>query len=178
MPAISIKIKNATLVAKKYERLRKAVPEISRQRLYATALAIVADMKEVAPKPTYPIQWDSERQRIAYFATDAFTLKGRRPNGYVNKNIPYKRTGRYVKAWKVVKSPAGRGPAAAGYLVVNPLEHAYHIGGKSSGKKQSRIHRERWNLFRERMDYHVARLPKTVISHIKVTAHREGFIVQ
>src|SRR5690554_5857723 len=38
----------------------------------------------------YPIQWTSERQRMAFFATDGF-----------GQGIPTRRTGDLVKAWRV-----------------------------------------------------------------------------
>lgn len=41
-------------------------------------------------KVKYPIQWTSEKQRRAFFATDGF-----------GHGIPYKRTGGLVKSWHV-----------------------------------------------------------------------------
>lgn len=44
----------------------------------------------------YPIQWTSERQRKAFFATDGF-----------GAGIPYRRTGRLRDAWRVVSDVQG-----------------------------------------------------------------------
>lgn len=51
-----------------------------------------AVMEQVAPYPgpvRYPIEWQSERQRRAFFATDGF-----------GSGIPYQRTGRLYAGWR------------------------------------------------------------------------------
>jgi len=159
MPFLSLKIvPPATLVAKRFERLRKKIPLVSRQRLYDTAVAIRSKMKEPGKKPTYPIQWDSVRQRKAFFASDGF-----------GRGIPTKRSGDYAKAWKVIKREDG-------YDVGNPLAHAKYIGGtaRSTGR-QSRIHRGRWNLFKIVKDRFIKKLPLTVKRVLKEIARQEGF---
>ena len=168
MPILSLKIKNAVLVRKGLEHLRKAIPEISRQRLYDAALEIRRTMKEPGTEaPSYPpawVKWDSAKQRRAFFATDGF-----------GGGIPYKRKGTYEANWKIEKSPAGSRPASEGYHLVNSLEYAKFIGGTARGARQSRIHKDRWNVFRKVADRIVAKLPKTVIRSLQVIARREGF---
>ena len=177
MPILSLKIKNAVLVHKGLEHLRKAIPEISRQRLYDAAAEIRDAMKEAGIEPTYPIHWDSVKQRKAFFASDGFTKPRdwKRPKGYVNTSIPYKRKGTYEKAWKIEKSPAGKAPASEGYHLVNALEYAKYIGGTARGARQSRIHKGRWNVFRKVADRIIAKLPKTVIRSLQIIARKEGF---
>lgn len=170
MPAISLQV-TSKIVRKGLENLRKQIPLISRARIFETANAIRKEMSEASPKPTYPIKWDSDKQRIAYFATDAFTIKGRRPKGYKNTHIPWKRTHRTRKAWKVIRTETG-------YDVFNPLAHSQYIYGRSSGKGQSNIHKDRAKLFREVYQRNVAKLPKTVVANLKITARREGFTVK
>lgn len=160
----------ASLVQKRFERLRKKIPLISRQRIYDAAIEIRKRMKKVGKKPTYPIQWDSEKQRKAFFAT-----KGTFIRGYDGPSkIPTKRTGEYVRAWKVI--PVLKSPADVGYDVGNPLSHAKYIGGTvRSTRRQSRIHRGRWPLFKEAIDAVVKRLPKSVKRSLQQIARQEGF---
>lgn len=165
--AIGLKIKsNARIVVKSLERLRKAIPEISRKRLYDAAVEVRAEMKEPGADPIYPIHWDSDKQRRAYFATDGF-----------GAGIPYKRKGTYEKNWKVVPI-GGSNPTAQGYDVVNDLPQARYIAGTSRGAKQSNIHKGRWNVFREVFDRVVAKLPKTVQRSVATVARQIGFKVK
>lgn len=170
MPAVSLQV-TSKLVRKGLENLRKKIPLISRTRIYEVAKAIRKEMSAVVPKPTYPIKWDSVKQRIAYFATDAFTIKGRRPKGYKNTHIPYKRTHATRKAWKVIKTETG-------YDVFNPLSHSQYLYGRASGAGQSNIHKNRAPIFREVYERHVATLPKKVVTNLKTIARREGFVVK
>ena len=164
MPFLSIEIiPPAKLVQKRFERLRRKIPLISRQRMYDAAVEIRKIMKEPGQPPTYPIKWDSVRQRKAFFATDGF-----------GRGIPTKRTGEYTKAWKVIA--VEKSPADVGYDIGNPLSHAKYIGGTvRSVKRQSRIHRGRWNLFKLAIDRVVAKLPRKVRESIKQIARQEGF---
>jgi hypothetical protein len=70
----------------------------------------------------YPIQWTSEKQRKAFFATDGF-----------GHGIPYKRTGQLMRSWEVVTdvtrdgmwmSVRNRAPAAP--FVVGGWQQGYH----------------------------------------------------
>jgi len=169
MPFISLKIvPPASIVAKRFERLRKKIPLVSRQRLYDAAVEIRKKMKEPGKPPVYPINWDSEKQRKAFFAT-----KGTFIRGYDGPSkIPTKRTNEYIKNWKVIKRDDG-------YDVGNPLAHSKYIGGSArSVRRQSRIHRGRWNLFMVVKDRVIKRLPKTVKRVLKEIARQEGFGVK
>lgn len=162
MPFISLKIDPpATLVAKRFERLRKKIPLVSRQRLYDAAVEIRKTMKKPGTKPTYPIQWDTPKQRRAFFASDGF-----------GRGIPTRRSNEYTKAWQVIKREDG-------YDVGNPLAHSKYIGGTArSTRRQSKIHRGRWNLFKVVKDKVIKRLPKTVKRVLKEIARQEGFGVK
>jgi len=159
MPFLSLKIiPPARLVQKRFERLRRKIPLISRQRIYDTAVAIRKVMKEPGQKPTYPIKWDSVKQRKAFFASDGF-----------GRGIPTKRSGEYQKGWQVIK-------AENGYDVGNPLAHSKYIGGTArSANRQSNIHRGRWNLFRDAIDRFIGKLPKKVKESLQQIARQEGF---
>lgn len=162
MPFLSIKIvPPASIVAKRFERLRKKIPLVSRQRLYDAAVEIRKTMKMPGSKPIYPIQWDTPRQRRAFFATDGF-----------GRGIPTKRSKEYIRGWQVIKREDG-------YDVGNPLAHAKYIGGTArSTSRQSKIHRGRWNLFKVVKDKVLKGLPKTVKRVLKEIARQEGFGVK
>jgi len=78
-----------------------------------------------APKPSYPIPWQSEKQRKAYFATKGF-----------GRGIPSKRTGK-VRAWKARFVKRG-----GSYVIeaVNPVSYARYV----YGPQQQRMHAGRW----------------------------------
>ena len=162
MPFLSLKITPpSTLVAKRFERLRRKIPIVSRLRLYKAAVAIRHAMKQPGKPPTYPIQWDTPKQRRAFFASDGF-----------GRGIPTKQTGEYTKGWQVIKQ-------VDGYDVGNPLAHSKYIGGSARSKRrQSKIHRGRWPLLVEVKDKVISKLPKAVKRVLKEIARREGFGVK
>lgn len=60
------------------------------QRVNKITPLILRDIRNAPPRPKYPIEWQSERQRRAFFATDGF-----------GRGIPYRRTGRVQASWQV-----------------------------------------------------------------------------
>jgi len=159
MPFLSVKIiPPVRLVQKRLERLRRKIPLVSQQRIYNVAVAIRHAMKQVGSAVSYPIKWDSIRQRKAFFASNGF-----------GGGIPTKRSGRYVKEWQIIKTELG-------YDVGNPLSHSKFIGGtaRSTGR-QSRIHKGRWPLFKIAIEKAVKKLPKAVKNSIQQIARQEGF---
>lgn len=85
--------------------------------------SLLDDLLSFTPGPVrYPIQWTSERQRRAYFATDGF-----------GHGIPYRRTGRLVSAWRLRRyfSRAGNlititNDADPGFVIGNPARPELH----------------------------------------------------
>jgi hypothetical protein len=104
----------------------------------------------VEGKPvTHPVQWDSERQRRAFFATGGF-----------GKGIPYRRQNRYRFGWQDQMEPFGaslhnESPAGA-------------IGGLASGW-QSRIHRGRWPYLLDVLFDELSKVPAEVSKRLKYT---------
>lgn len=49
---------------------------------------LLDELKHAPAKPKYPIEWQSEKQRRAFFATNGF-----------GGGIPYKRTGKLTRSW-------------------------------------------------------------------------------
>lgn len=95
----------------------------------------LAELQVEPGKPNYPIQWQSEKQRRAFFATDGF-----------GGGIPHVRTHDLSKAWMIVKTATG------GDIVVqiaNPRPEAKFVYGSLSytnpGRFQQRMHQGRWD---------------------------------
>lgn len=153
MANLTIKV-NGQLVRHGLQNLGDEIPKISRLVIYRRAQAIQQGMKKPGPKPTYPIQWDSEKQRKAFFATKGF-----------GKGIPYKRTGDYTAQWKVDKL------GDIGYRVSNFSFPARHVGGDEFGKS-SRIHKGRWPNFRKTIDLELKTLPEEIRKEIVVAIQR------
>lgn len=158
MPQISLKVSsNAKLVAKRFENLRKSIPQIGKSRMQEAAREIQRRLRIPGKSPTYPINWDSDRQRIAFFASNGF-----------GGGIPHIRTGQSALGWKIVPLPNG-------YRIENNKKSrkiakvrgsgkpfAVYIWGDARGMGQSNIHKGRWPLFRDIVDAVVRRLPKSV----------------
>lgn len=159
MPFLSVKIiPPAQLIQKRFERLRRQIPLVSRKRMYDAMVAIRHQMKQPGAKPNYPIPWDSPGQQKVFFASDGF-----------GRGIPTRRSNDYIKGWQVIRTENG-------YDVGNPLAHAKYIGGTArSTSRQSRIHRGRWNLFKVVKDKVIAKLPKAVKESLQQIARQEGF---
>jgi hypothetical protein len=108
-------------------------------------------------RPTYPINWDSEKQRRAFFATKGF-----------GGGIPYARTGRYENAWRISRS-------GSGFVLENPSPQSIYISGDENARGQSRIHRGRWPLWALLVDEHLDDTSKDAERAIEREAQRLGF---
>lgn len=157
---VSIQIVNATRVRQGLENLKKEIPDIGAQRIYNTMFKAQTILKKPGKRVRYPIWWESEKQRRAFFATDGF-----------GKGIPYKRTGAYNAGFVIRRTPnASR--ASVGYTLINPVPYAKYVGGGASGTGQSTIHLDRWTLIRDAMDKAVGGLRQDVQEHITMVARR------
>lgn len=128
-------------------------------------LDIQRQMKVEGKPVTYPIQWDSERQRRFVMA------KLRAEN-----NLPYKRIGAYQRGWTVTKLPDGYSlsnthPAGAIGGTLN-VASGSGLGGGSFQSWQSRIHRGRWPALMPIVLQALVDLPKRVIERLKVKANK------
>jgi hypothetical protein len=78
------------IIRKNYESLLRRWQDSMRQlggnRLAARS---IAKLQTIPGPPVYPIDWTSERQRKAFFASDGF-----------GRGIPTKRTGQIVAEWE------------------------------------------------------------------------------
>lgn len=156
MPQISIKT-NLPQVKKNLENLAADIPEIGRGRIYGYTQRVLKRLKKPGRKITYPVNWDSEKQRIAFFASNGF-----------GSGIPYSRKGAYQKGWNTVKIENG-------YRIQNSTEGAKYIGGDAYGRRQSKIHKGRWLLLRDVVEQEAEKLPKEIRDSIITVARRKGF---
>jgi hypothetical protein len=154
---LSLRTIGADLVRQGLEDLGAEIPRIGQRRIYNTMLRVRSRLRQPAPRPRYPISWDSERQR-------RFVMALLREQG----GPPYRRSGRYEKGWNIVKT-------GTGYRIENNTPGALHIGGDHSGHGQSRIHEGRWPLFQRVVEDEVKGLPPDVESHISYYARQRGF---
>lgn len=116
--------------------------------LKASADDVKTRMSEPGKPIIYPVQWDSEKQRRAYFASNGF-----------GKGIPYNRTGAYSRSWTVDKNEAG--------AVLMAPHPAAAVGGFPGGW-QSRIHRNRWNYLTRILFDELGKLPDKFSNLFKV----------
>src|SRR5689334_9970305 len=78
-----------------YAQLLEHAPEVVNTRISATVNRmrdrLLQKFREEPGAVAYPIQWTSDRQRKAYFATNGF-----------GRGVPYSRTHDLVNAWKLL----------------------------------------------------------------------------
>lgn len=145
------------LVRQGLENFDNEIPQVGRQRIYLRMLRIKTRMSQPAPKPTYPIQWDSEKQKRAYFAS----------NGFGN-GIPYRRKGIIEKAWQLEKLEEG-------YRLANEQTGAFFVfGDMFQRKSQSTIHAGRWPLTKVIAFDELAQLPQEIQVDIEAAKKRSG----
>jgi len=106
-------------------------------------------MSEEGKPITYPVKWDSDKQRKAFFATDGF-----------GRGIPTTRTDNYRLGWKVDSMPNG-------FLLSNK-HPAGAIGGMPDSGWQSRIHRGRWNYLPKIVGQELKKLIPSVLENLRV----------
>lgn len=162
-PVVRFSLKNnAKLVRKGLENLRKAMPLIGKTRMKELATGIRNEMRKPGKKrPRWTgkpyIQWQTQKQRKAFFASDGF-----------GAGIPYRRKGVYERNWVVVSTTDG-------YDVGNKLPWARYIGGTAKSRRQQKMHKGYWRIFLDVVDKFVKKLPKSVKEHLVKTAKQQGF---
>ncbi len=152
---------NAGEIAKKItEVIRRAKVGVNRTA-ESSAREIARIMQRAGLPIRYPVDWDSEKQRKAFFATDGF-----------GRGIPYNRTGAYERGWTY-------SAISNGHQVANIGHNAMFLSGNPSGapigvsgKLQSNIHRNRWRLIKPVLDAVLARLPENLLKSIGVEVNR------
>lgn len=145
---------NVGLVRQGLEDLGAEIPKIGRRRIYNVMLRIRSELRKPGEPVTYPIKWDSERQRRAFFASDGF-----------GRGIPARRTGNYNARYRIIR-------ADNGYTIENTARYGRYVGGSAYGTGQSRIHAGRWLLMRDVVEAQVEELPQEIAAEIEMVARR------
>jgi len=154
------------IVADKFKRfLEGVVPAFEKsasEELQASMLDIQRQMQAEGKPVTYPIQWDSDKQRR--FVMAKLSEEG---------NLPYQRTGAYQRGWKVTSLPNGfaltnQHPAGAIGGTLGSSPSAQGFGNVSLKSWQSKIHRGRWPALLPVVLQAIADLPRRVIDRLTV----------
>lgn len=135
------------IVRQGLEDLSREIPRIGRQRIYEALRHAQGILKAAKSRPGSPIQWDTEKQRKAFFASDGF-----------GRGIPTRRTGRSNR-WDLVRS-------GDGWMLSNPTDYAGYLYGHYDGGGQSRIFRADYPLFQGVVENEVTALPPDIEQHI------------
>lgn len=154
MTQLSFQIKNAELVRMGLQTFEGEVPKVGRLQIYRAMQRAQKRLRKPGKKPTYPIPWDSLKQKRAFFATDGF-----------GGGIPYKRTGKIVAGWSIVKLDDG-------YRLINQVDGVKYVVGDAYGQSQSRIHQGRWEVYRDVVEQELEPLPQQVRQEISMVAKR------
>ena len=100
---------------------------------------IIDELSSTPPPAKKPIEWQSEKQRKAFFATDGF-----------GKGIPTKRTGKLQKGWMVDAIADGK---AVNIVILNTNDYAKYVVGSlaqnasNASRFQQRMHKNTgWEL--------------------------------
>ena len=142
-------VSNARMMAKKIRYFIMKSPQSTVSVLEETAFRIRDRMNVRKPKTDYPVTWDSERQRRAFFATNGF-----------GKGIPYKRTG--DTAWTVTQ------PFANEIDIFAPHPAGAVFGMPTANFWQSAIHRETWPYLKVVLTEEISKIPKSIVAGLKI----------
>lgn len=123
----------------------------TRDVIFETVINIKERLSQEGKPVRYPIDWDSERQRRAFFATNGF-----------GKGIPYRRT--HAMRLGIHEERVALG---TNLRIPHPGGAVYGLPGSPS-TWQSRIHRGRWPYLLEVLFDELAKLPARLSNRIQV----------
>lgn len=136
-------------------RFQKSAEKASEETLTEIKRQMSAPGKPI----TYPVQWDSEKQR-------RYVIAKLREEG----NLPYTRTDAYRNGWKLAKTPDG--------FSLSNAHPAGAIGGTLKGDSlasltswQSKIHRGRWPNILAVAREQIGKLPKRIMDKLTISAN-------
>ena len=142
------------------EKLGNALPGVVNVDIEQALTNAQYELQQPGSPPTYPINWDSEKQRRAYFATKGF-----------GAGIPYQRTGAGTQGWTVVKTGYKLERA---YTLSNKKAYTQYVWGDAEGK-QSKIHRGRWPVAALVIKRHVMQMLVNVAQSVHDAIRNAGF---
>jgi hypothetical protein len=142
-------VTNLKTIIKKLNYFIQRTPAAGLDVIEDTARRIQERMNVRREKSDYPVTWDSEKQRRAFFATNGF-----------GHGIPYKRTG--LTVWSVERK----------FNEVNLF--APHPAGPVFGRMpdggfwQSRVHRQTWPALLPVLVQEIAKIPAEISKRLKI----------
>ncbi len=157
---LSVQVRNATLVEKRFEDFTKEVPQIGAGRLRGRLESAKTFIARYPPlwAGGRPGGWRSDKQRrYVLWAIRQGIIK-----------VPYQRTGYYGSHWIIDKIDNGYRLRFTG-----PSKYRWVSGG-ARGEDQARIHQGRWAHIRAATEQAVNGLPKEIQDNIIMVARRRG----
>ena len=139
------------------QNLAAELPQVGRLGVYRTAQRIVSRLKQPGSPISYPVHWDSDKQRVAFFASGGF-----------GRGIPTVRSGETNGAWTLTS-------LSNGYEIDNQSNGSLFVYGDLFGRGQSLIHKDRWPLFKDVVDEQIFWLPQDVGAELRTAIIAEGF---
>ena len=149
-------VSNADKVAANLRGIDNVLTRAALAVMELTVRRIQKRMQRPGAPIRYPVNWDTVKQMIAFFASDGF-----------GEGIPYRRTGKRPNAWQMRA-------IAMGFELSNKEKGALFLYGRadgadiSPGKKQSNIHKGRHPLFRPVVDEELKDLPENILTRIRL----------
>lgn len=153
---LTVKVRGSELVRQGLEDVLNEAPKIGRKRIYDMMRDVLKILKTPGKKPTYPIKWDSDRQRRYVIAM----LRAR-------DNLPYRRTDALPRGWDIARVDKG-------YRLANAASAAVYVYGNYEGERQSSIHEGRHPVFQEIVEEAIQELPPDIEQHITYYARQRG----
>lgn len=132
------------------DTIERETERIGRYALSEIKDELLDDLTDEPPRRNYPsdypLEWTSEKQRKAYFATDGF-----------GAGIPFKRSGKMSQAWQIVGAKDNTG---FHIIIENKSKGAKFVGGtlasdvKQAIKPVQKFHQiTGWEAFRPKVQY-------------------------
>ena len=158
---LSVQVRDAQLVKKKFEDLTAEIPKIAegrlRGRMESALKRVTTYPAPYAGKPKH--HWASDKQRrYVMWAIKTGQIK-----------VPYQRTGRFMNSWSIAKIEGG-------YTLKGTHPAAKHIVGTARNPdRQYHLHKTRWTPLRTAIEEAMKELPKDIEKNITMVARKRGF---
>lgn len=147
-------VSNISDVTRKLTYAASHSPAVAMSVLEGAAERIQERMNHRIDKSDYPVTWDSEKQRRAFFATDGF-----------GHGIPYNRTGDTV--WTISK------PFQDAVSLFAPHPAGALFGFPDWDFWRSRIHRLTWPALRDVLFEEIEKIPAEILDNLKILFNGE-----
>lgn len=154
---MTVKATGAEIVRKGLADLEAEIPKIARRDIYDMMREVRSIMRTPGRRPTYPIQWDSDKQRRYVLAL----LRSQ-------DNLPYQRTDELPSGWDIERT-------GHGYRLFNRAPQAVYLYGNFEGARQSKIHEGRHPIVQQAVEAHIVDLPPAIEQHITYYGREKGF---